>query len=261
MSRVVATAPAGTSTAYQWVPWPSVRHQLNTLWDPENTPHHAIVGLTGSGKSYLTVNGILSLCNYSRVLLIDTKGDDDVLNDCGAKPCTELPNKTWYQALAHNPRRKPREHWYRLVVDEHPAKARLQVYKALRQIYEVDGGDWILVLDEIRDLTDTKPPNLNLGPYIDRIYRKGRNKHLPIVAGTQSPAWVPSNFYTQASFAWIGRIRDEQRQKRLLEIGGLSKDALETIKNLQRRQWLFSGDNGEYFAITQVTGPRGEVKK
>jgi hypothetical protein len=147
------------------------------------------------------------------------------------------------------------------MVEEHPAKARLQVYKALRQIYEVDGGDWVLVLDEIRDLTDTKPPGLNLAPYVDRIYRKGRNKRIPIVAGTQSPAWVPSSFYTQASFAWIGHLRDEQRQKRLLEIGGLSKDAFPIVSALKRREWLFSADSGEYFAITQVTSGRKEVKK
>jgi len=260
MARAMATAPVTTPT-YSRESWPTVRHELNKLWDPENTPHHAIIGLTGSGKSYLTCNGILSLCNFSRVLLVDTKGDDEVLNTCGAKAVTELPQKTWYQSLAHNPRRNPREHWYRLVVEENPAKARLQVYKALRQIYEVDGGDWVLVLDEIRDLTDTKPPSLNLAPYVDRIYRKGRNKRLPIIAGTQSPAWVPSSFYTQASFAWIGHLRDEQRQKRLLEIGGLSKDAFPIVSNLKRREWLFSADSGEYFAITQVTTGRKEVNK
>lgn len=252
MARTVA-ATVPMEQSYPWVPWPTVRHTLNGMWDPENTPHHSVIGLTGSGKSFLVCNGLLSMCNYGRVLLIDTKGDDAVLNSCGAKPVAEIPQRTWYQSLAHNPRRERREHWYRLVVDDDPVKGRLQVYRALKRIYETDGGNWVLVLDEIRDLTDPKPPNFNLAPYIDRIYRKGRNKHLPIIAGTQSPAWVPRTFYDQASFAWIGRLRDEQRQKRLLEIGGMNKDAFPVVASLQRREWLLSADNGEYFARTQVT--------
>lgn len=252
MARVPAMAPAQVATAYPRVPWPHVRHVLSMMWDPQNTPHHSIIGLTGSGKSYLVCKGILPLCKYERVLIIDTKGDDKVLNELPAKPVKALPRKTWYQKLAHNPVPRAYENWYRLIVEEHPAKARVQVYNALQQIYEIDGGHWVLVLDEIRDLTDPRAPGLGLAPYIDRIYRKGRNKHLPIIASTQSPAWVPSSFYTQASFAWIGRLRDEQRQKRLLEIGGLSKDAFGIVSALARREWLLAADNGEYFAVTSV---------
>jgi hypothetical protein len=64
---------------------------------------------------------------------------------------------------------------------------------------------------------------------------------------------VPRLFYDQASFAWIGRIRDEERQKRLLEIGGMSKKDLPVLATLQRRQWLLAADNGEFFARTSVT--------
>jgi len=39
-------------------PWKDMagRPQLcHNMWDPENNPHHSIIGLTGSGKSYLVL--------------------------------------------------------------------------------------------------------------------------------------------------------------------------------------------------------------
>jgi hypothetical protein len=74
-----------------------------------------------------------------------------------------------------------------------------------------------------------------------------------MIAATQTPVEVPRLFYDQASFAWIGRIRDEDRQKRLLEIGGLTKRDLGSISSLKRREWLLCADNGEYFARSKVT--------
>jgi hypothetical protein len=64
---------------------------------------------------------------------------------------------------------------------------------------------------------------------------------------------VPRLFYDQAAFAWIGRIRDEDRQKRLLEIGGLSKRDLPIVSSLKKRQWLLAADDGDYFARTVVS--------
>jgi hypothetical protein len=120
-------------------------------------------------------------------------------------------------------------------------------------VYE-EGG-WVVVFDEIRDVTDPQSSRfrgLDLLGQVDLLYRKGRYRNVSIVAATQSPRWAPPAFYDQASFAWIGRIRDELRQKRLLEIGGLSKSELSYISTLKRREWLLSADAGELFARTKV---------
>lgn len=230
-----------------WTPWPRVHSLVNRLWDPENTPHHSIIGLTGSGKSYLAVNGILRpMCAWDRVLIIDSKGDDKLVSSQG-KGVKEIPAATWKVQQEQ----KPYDHWYRLIVGDERNQARAQVGEALNRVYHE--GNWVLFIDELADITSREDPNLNLRALVDRIYRKGRSKHISLIACTQSPVNVPRTFYDQASFAWIGRIRDEQRQKRLLEIGGMTRHALPIIAGLQRRQWLLAADNGEHLARTTVS--------
>jgi len=232
-----------------WVGWSTLSTRINQMWDPINTPHHSVVGLSGSGKSYLMVNGILKpMCPWDRVLFIDTKGDDPVSSSVGY-PVRKLPDKRW----TVEDKRKKGDQWWRLVVSDDYREGRSQVSSALSTVY--DEGGWVVVFDEIRDVTDAQSSRfrgLDLLGQVDLLYRKGRYREVSILAATQSPRWAPPAFYDQASFAWIGRIRDEQRQKRLLEIGGLSKSELPFISTLKRREWLVSADAGEMFARTKV---------
>jgi len=88
--------------------WRSVHQFVNRLWDPENTPHHSIIGLTGSGKSYLAINGLLKpMCKDDRVLIIDCKRNDPLVGSVG-KPVTEIPPKTW-----NTRKREPMDSWFR----------------------------------------------------------------------------------------------------------------------------------------------------
>lgn len=239
------------------VGWSTVRDYVNKKWDPENCPHHALIGLTGSGKTYLAVNGILgSMCSKDRVLIIDTKQDDPLLVKTG-RPVEKLPSNPWYAGIGRK-KDEPRAFWYRLVVSDDREKGQEQIRSALNQVYSQ--GDWVVYIDEVYDVTAPRAPFYNLAPVLEQIWRKGRSRRVSVIGATQSPAWVPRTMYDQASFAWIGRIRDEQRQKRLLEIGGLTKKDLATLSSLKRRQWLLAADNGEYFARTQVTSVGRETK-
>lgn len=234
---------------YPWKPWRSVREYVDKAWDPENTPHHSIIGLTGSGKSFLTRHGLLSMSRGDRVLIIDTKGDDPIISKTG-NPVKEFPKRAWYAGMSRK-RKEPEANWFRLKVSDNIATARAQVGEALHSAY--DDGDWIIVIDELFDVVSTdREVGLGLKGLYQKIMRKGRGRHVPCIAATQNPVWMPSEFYDQASFAWIGRIRDRNRQKRLLEIGGLDNQDLPIIAALQRRQWLLAADNGEFFARTKV---------
>lgn len=233
--------------AFAWSEWDSVRSYINKNWDPKNNPHHSIIGLTGAGKSYLAIKGILSLCDEDRVLLIDSKEDDELLCQTG-KAVREIPRNPWYTGLQR--RDEPQQHWHRLVVHDERDKAQPQVYEALNRVYKE--GNWVVYIDEVYDITGARNPSLNLGAYVERLHRKGRSRGISVIGGTQSPAWVPRSFYDQASFAYLGRIRDQQRQKRLLEIGGMDRTALPIIGGLQNREWLVCAGNGQYFARTMV---------
>ncbi len=236
------------TSLYPWVPWRTVRSTVDKLWDPENASHHSIIGLSGSGKSFLATKGILDLCAYDRVLIIDTKGDDPSTQI--GQVVKKLPKHTWYSALGRK-RDGPYEKWYRLVAPDDVKQGHDVVGEALNNAY--DEGDWVIFIDETWEVTGRGEYGLGLEGVMSKLWRKGRYRHVSVIAATQTPVAVPRLFYDQASFAWIGHIRDEERQKRLLEIGGMSKKELPIISGLKKRQWLLSANEGEYFARTMVS--------
>lgn len=225
--------------------WDEVRQDIYKRWHPKQAPHHSIVCITGGGKSYLYTRGLLPMRGWRRNAIIDIKGDDETLEDVG-KRVRQLPTKDRW--TRH--RKEPDSRWYRLVVYDDWEKAREQVRNALAQAY--GQGNWTLYIDETRHLTDPRVPSLNLRNYLEQIWMRGRSRGVEVVAATQAPRWVPSSFYDQPSFVWIGRINDERAHQRLREIGGLRRTHLPVIQKLQKRQFLVVGDGGDYTAITKV---------
>jgi len=226
-------------------PWDEVKHDIYKHWVRKDTPHHSIVSLSGGGKSYLATRGLLPMRGWQRALIIDNKGDDETLREVG-REVRELPrNDPWYRS-----KDEPDHSWYRLKVNDDWGKAREQVKKALAHVYHQ--GNWTVFIDETRNLTDPKLPSLNLRSYVEQLWLRGRSRGVEVVSMTQGPRWVPSSFYDQPSFVWIGRINDERAHQRLREIGGLRRAHLGVIQQLKRREFLVVGDGGDYTAITTV---------
>lgn len=182
---------------------------------------------------------------WRKTLIIDNKGDDETLRDVG-KRVRQLPKR---DPLLQN-RKEPSHSWYRLMVYEDWVKAREQVKDALAHVYRQ--GNWTVFVDETRNLTDPRVPSLNLRNYVEQIWLRGRSRGVEMVSMTQAPRWVPSSFYDQPSFVWIGRINDERAHQRLREIGGLRRSHLGIIQRLQKREFLVVGDGGDYTAITRI---------
>lgn len=224
-------------------PWDEVRKEIYSRWKPDNAPHHSIVCLTGGGKSYLYTRGLLPMRGWRRCLIIDCKGDDPTLDGVGHR-IRQIPKSDGFR------KKEADSLWYRLIVHDDINKARQQVRDALAHVYKQ--GDWTVFTDETRDLTDPRLPALNLRAYMEQIWRKGRSRRVEIVGATQAPRWMPSSFYDQPSFVWIGRINDERAHQRLREIGGLRRGHLGTIQKLQKRDFLVIGDGGDYTAITRI---------
>ena len=234
--------------------WEEVKFDIYKRWQPTNSPHHSIISLSGGGKSYLATRGLLPMRGWRRTLIIDNKGDDETLRHVG-RPVREIPRSgtPWYRS-----KKQPNHSWYRLVVHDDWNKAREQVKNALARVYSQ--GNWTIFVDECRNLTDPRVPSLNLRSYVEQIWLRGRSRGVEMVSMTQAPRWVPSSFYDQPSFVWIGRINDERAHQRLREIGGLRRAHLPVIAKLQRREFLVVGDGGDYTAITKVpdiTKPKG----
>lgn len=243
----------GDDTGIPHAPWNDIYNRVGNLWLPKKTPHHSIIAQTRGGKSYLIGEGILPLVSDEKVLIIDVKGDDPTFAKIG-RPVTRIPKqgfRTFNDWLSEG---KPREHWYRLIVKEDWNDARSQVRQALETCYREQ--NWTIVLDETRALTDMRPPGLNLGAYVEQLWLRGGSKGICVVAATQGPRWVPRSFYEQAQFHWIGAVEDEDSQKRLREIGGMERYHLETIKNLEQYNYVYtdrlSGDGIRFRAVTKV---------
>lgn len=220
--------------------WKAVLQRVDQYWKPEFAPHHSVLGQNGAGKSYLIVNGLLPLCVDDKVCIIDNKGDDPVLKASGAKPVHVLPGELKRVAFDDS---QPKSAWYRLVVSDDYGRAQDQVGNALQKIYKE--GEWIVVLDETRAISDPRSPGLGLQPELDRLWLRGRSRHISVIASTQAPRWVPSSFYDQCQFVWCSRIRDERAHQRIMEIGSMTRAHIPAISRIRKRRWLYMDDEEE----------------
>lgn len=219
--------------------WDEVVQRIDKLWKPEYAPHHSLFGQNGAGKSYLIVNGLLPLCTRDNVCIFDSKGDDPVLKASGARPVRVFPSK--YRRIADNDRE--RDGWLRLVIHDEVSRAQDQVGRALEEIYKE--GNWIVVLDETRAISDPRSPGLGLQPLLDRLWLRGRSRRISVIAATQAPRWVPTSFYDQCQFAWSSRIRDNRAHQRIMEIGSMTRAHIPHIAAIRKRRWLYMDDEGD----------------
>lgn len=245
VAELTALEQAAVAERIPHLPWEEVSKDIFRMWKPKDAPHHSIVCLTGGGKSYLYTRGLLPMRGWRRCLIIDVKGDDPTLEGVGHR-VRQIPK--------HDPwtlqERKADSLWYRLIVHDDAAKAQAQVREALAHVYRQ--GNWTIFTDETRHLTDPRAPSLNLRTYLEQIWLKGRARGVEIVGATQAPRWMPSSFYDQPSFVWIGRINDERAHQRMREIGGLKRGHLSVIQRLQKREFLVVGNGGDYIAVTKL---------
>lgn len=234
--------------------WEDVVGQINDMWVFKDSPHMSIIGQTGSGKSYFTRHAILPLVAWDKVLIIDVKGDDPTLRGLG-QPVKEVPNRLYLSSRKRRRKRTAGDLWFRLTVPQDFKAARESVKAALDRVR--GEGQWVVVIDETRYLCNPRIPSLNLAPQVEHLWLFGRSRENSVIAMTQAPKWVPSSFYEQASFAWIGRLRDEEAQKRLREIGGLQRAHLPVIQGLRKREFLLCADGGDLLAITGAPNRAG----
>lgn len=127
-----------------------------------------------------------------------------VWDGCG-RPVREIP--------ADPPQGGPRDFWYRLVADRDPKTARKQIARALDTV--AAEGHFVVVVDEVRALTDTRPSALGLRAELDQISVLGGSRNISLIAGTQETQWMPSTIANQPSFLWIGQITNADQRKKV----------------------------------------------
>jgi hypothetical protein len=205
------------------------------------------MGQNGSGKTHLIVHGLLPLCFDDKVCILDSKGDDPVLRASGAKSVRTLPSNLKRVTFDDN---REKGGWFRLVISEELGRAQDQVGSTLERIYKE--GNWIVVIDETRAISDPRSPGLGLQPQLDRLWLRGRSRGISVIAATQAPRWVPSSFYDQCQFVWCSRIRDERAHQRIMEIGSMTRAHIPLISGVRKRRWLYMDDEEEETWIAET---------
>lgn len=228
--------------------WPVVQSRIAQFWQAREAPHISILAKTRAGKSYLLTRGLLPLAQNERVLFIDFKGNDRTLSGYG-KPVRQIPPKAMrLRSIIQKP--SPEEYWYRLVIHKGPQNvdaARAQVARALDRVFHE--GDWVVLIDELRPITDPQPPCLKLKPYYEELILRGGSNGIASASASQEPRWLPGCFYTQANFYFFSRIEDQATQKRIAEVGSV-KALLPHIQAIPNRRWIYMDDmeeSGERF--------------
>lgn len=236
--------------------WSVVRGRLNQYWEAKNAPHISVMAQTRAGKSYLVRHGIAPLCKWDRVLIIDVKGGRDSTLAGFGKPVRHIPSK-FHSAKQLLRDKQPMENWFRLVTYDNINDARSQVHEAFERIYAE--GDWVLIIDELRAVTDPQPPGLRLRADWERFILRGGSQGIATVNLSQEPRWCPGSFYTQSNFYFFSRIEDEASHKRVAEVGS-AKALIPHLQNVRRRHWIYMDnmeDSGDRFWCKTIVKKEG----
>lgn len=212
--------------------------------------HVSVIGPTGSGKSVLA-RAIAPRRSY--VCVLATKPEDSTLT--GYRRDGYAIARRWPPPL---PRRVA------LRSNGAPDSWRVLLWPRFRQPSDVarqrvvfgDALDamfverrWTIIADEVRYLC----ANLGLQRAIELVWLQGRSLGLSLVAGTQRPAWVPLEMYSQADHLFFWRDNDERNLRTIGGLGGMSAKAIrEKVATLAKHDALYVNTRDGTTAVTRV---------
>jgi hypothetical protein len=223
-----------------YVPWDEHARYMAGAWKAGQ--HVSVIAQTGHGKTVLT-NALLVLVRDERICTFDVKGDDPELVGRGTR-VRKFPKR-----LARSLSVNHDEH-YQLVLTGDRASSRAIAHAGLMAAYSE--GQWVIVSDETRALTDPRAPNLGLAPDLEMIWMRGRSRKITLIAATQAPRWVPASMYDQPTYVYVSRLLDTRARKRIREIGGDTDRILACMNALKKFEFIFLTQDGEHCEIVKA---------
>lgn len=171
------------------------------------------------------------------VVIFDPKGDDSTLDRYGGRRVRSMPSRL--DVFLHaEPETGIR---YRLNPPYAGAKSAFDeairaVWRTSKKMEQGPGREgWTVYIDELRIASD----KLGLRSHLETLWIAGRSRGITVIAGTQAPRFVPSEFYDQPRYLAIGAIRDRRALVRLSEIGGDTDMMMDVVPRLRQREFLF----------------------
>lgn len=244
--RTSKRAPVDRDWCPPNVDWPIVAGRIRKGWGPD-APGIVVLSQIRAGKSHLVVRGLLPLIDATeRVLIVDFKGDDPVVNRAPAQPVSRIPGRLWRGT------RRGRNQWYRIVIDDDVARGQAQLDRALGTVW--NEGHWVVYVDEGRPLAGRQAPDYNRPALMNRLVLRGGYKGIRTIIGTQTPSWVNRETFSQRGFAFAGHMHDEDVHKRVAQVLGNQRQTLPYLGSIRRRDWLYTDDEDQqpFWALTRA---------
>lgn len=188
--------------------------------------HAAVIGSTGTGKTYL-MSRLIGIRKY--VVMVKTKADDiefpDMLRDRKGRLLNEL-------------------YADRILLEPPFDRQSTTIRKAMRSIWET--GNWSLFLDELYYID-----RLGLRGLVDMLLTQGRSKKISVVTGMQRPVWVTRFALSECSHIFCFRLEGRD----LKTIADMtSDDFAEVVSTLSRDKHEFA-----HFHVPTATIGKGNA--
>lgn len=208
--------------------------------DWRQSEHVTLLGHNGSGKTTLARH-LLPERKYR--LVIATKLRDDSID--AFKKRGYFVTRTWpvdhrvYSRIVYWPQVKN--------IDD-TDKQSADIFRCLNHVYKM--GYWCIYFDEVRYITEV----LGLSHAVSQLWREGRSSGISVVAGTQRPAWIPREAYSEATHLFIWRSTNRYDLKRLEEASNIDPRELSPIiANLPKHDVLYVNTRSGEYIRTRVS--------
>lgn len=218
------------------VKWSVLGPEFLTRW--QQGQHVAIVGPTGSGKSFLAFDLLEARAarRDAHCVAFGTKKRDQTLEGlidppaaAGAVPWSRI--KAWPPDYEHRELRRV------VLWPDYLASSRARENKAVYQhaLDEIlEEGGWTIYLDEAAYFVET----LGMRAQLDEYWNTARSAGITVVSSSQGVSWVPRAALTEQQWLFIFHLTDEDVRRRAAEIAGDRDRFRPVLRELREREFL-----------------------
>lgn len=206
--------------------------------------HVAILGPTGSGKSYFMTHMLNDRANMrgSHVVIVATKPADKTMKQLGWQITQKWPVNYDQTKVIYWPKAGS--------IRDSIEKQRLAILDLLDELWKPD-ANIIVAFDEISYVEE----DLKLAQPIRRYWREARALGITVVATTQRPFRVNRTMWSEATWRVAFRPSDEDDAKRVAEVLGSKTEFFEPLMNdLNENEFMLVNRGSKTAYISKMNG-------